>query len=183
MNIAMRSLRVMCFSAVVVAASLLTADEAICEQKKYDTLYLVGDSQCAGAAAHVRRSHDDRWTSYKHSCKVGSSTAYWSSNYHVFEPSKNDVVLVYLGSNDWGKPDPTRLLSWIRRSGARCVFVGPPKIRGVDNGVAENLKRSVETDGACKFFDTRKLNLRLPDGVHPDVIEHGRWFREVTRNL
>lgn len=170
-------------TSLVAVAICLDTHEASSEGQRYETLYLIGDSQCAGAAAHVRRSHDERWKTFKHNCRVGSSTAYWSSNYHVFEPNKADVVLVYLGSNDFGRPDPTRLLSWLRSTGAKCVFVGPPKIRGVDNGVADKLKMAVESEGTCKYFDTRKLQLRLPDGVHPDNIEHGRWFREVTKNL
>lgn len=147
-------------------------------------LHLVGDSQCAGAGMIVGKVSDSkRWRSVKSTCKVGTSVSYWSWHFDEVAPIPGDAVVIYLGSNDWAKPDPTPILKKVAAAKAKCVWVGPPIIRGKDNGVADHLKSAVEADGTCKFLDSRKLNLRQEDGVHPGPSEHVRWLTAALSKL
>jgi hypothetical protein len=139
-----------------------------------NTLHLVGDSQCVGASLVANTLLETkRWTTIKATCKNGTRTEYWASHVDDAHIQPGDSVIVYLGSNDWGKPDAKPILAKLK--GTNCVWVGPPLIRGKDNGVADHLKREVVTDGTCKFLDSRTLDLKLPDGVH--TSEPSRWLR------
>lgn len=148
------------------------------------TLHLVGDSQCAGATLYASRIDETkRWSSVKGTCKGGTRVPYWNEHVKEAQLKPGDSVAIYLGSNDWGKPDPGPLLAHVKASGASCVWVGPPLIRGNDNGVANHLKRTIEADGTCKFLDSRPLNIRQEDGVHPGPNEHKRWLRAALSKL
>lgn len=132
-------------------------------------LRIVGDSQACGVGlvapkdAHVQ-------------CKVGSRTSHWSERV-LAQPG--DAVLVFLGSNDSLPVDVRPLLA--RLKGTRCVWVGPPLIRGRDSGVADSIRRQVQADGTCRFLDSRPLRLAQPDGVH--TSEPARWLSAALRAL
>lgn len=146
------------------------------------TLHLVGDSQCAGAALVASSVAETKeWSSVKATCKGGTRVQYWSKRIDDAGLKEGDAVLVYLGSNDWaGSADPAPVLAKIKASGAACVWVGPPLIRGKD-GAAPRLKAKVEADGTCVYLDSRELHLQLPDGVH--TSEPARWLRAGVAKL
>jgi lysophospholipase L1-like esterase len=108
---------------------------------------------------------------------------YWSEHLGEAHLLPGDAVVIYLGSNDWGKPDPGIVLAKVRAAKTKCVWVGPPLIRGKDNGVADHLKKTVEADGTCKFLDSRQLKLYQEDGVHPGHSEHVRWLAAAMAKL
>ena len=124
-----------------------------------------------------------RWATVKATCKGGTRTPYWNDRVKELNFAQDDTVVIYLGSNDWGHPDPKPILTKIAAAKAKCVWVGPPLIRGNDNGVASHLKKTIETDGTCVFLDSRALNLRLEDGVHPGAREHMRWLSAALAKL
>lgn len=147
-------------------------------------LQLIGDSQCVGSSMVTGRvAETKRWASVKATCQGGTRTPYWNERVKELSFSKGDAVVIYLGSNDWGRPDPKPILTKIAPSGATCVWVGPPLIRGNDNGVASHLKKVIEEDGTCAFLDSRTLNLQQGDGVHPGPQEHARWLRAALSKL
>ncbi len=136
------------------------------------TLHIVGDSQACSVKPHAPK--DAVVT-----CKVGSRTAEWVQRIDTAGIKPGDDVLVFLGSNDWGgHPDAKPLLAKLR--GTRCVFVGPPLIRG-KAGAADVLKAQVEADGTCAYLDSRELHLQQPDGVH--TSEPARWLRAGVARL
>lgn len=147
-------------------------------------LQLIGDSQCVGSSVVASRVVETkRWATVKATCKGGTRTPYWNERVKELNLSDNDAVVIYLGSNDWGQPDPKPILAKIAASKAKCVWIGPPLIRGNDNGVANHLMKTIKADGTCKFLDSRTLNLRLEDGVHPGSQEHMRWLKTALSNL
>jgi hypothetical protein len=149
------------------------------------TLHIVGDSQACGAGMVAGQTPELKaWPRVKVTCKVGTPVKYWEAHLDEAGLKAGDSVLVYLGSNDWGgNPDPKPVLAKIKASGAKCVWVGPPLIRGKD-GAASKLKADVEKDGACAYLDSRSLNLRQADGVHPaSSAEHTRWLRAGVAKL
>lgn len=155
-----------------------------CSIKSLGTLYLIGDSQCAGASMIATRvAETKQWTKIKSTCKVSTQTSYWMSRASDFRFTKDDVVVVYLGSNDSGKPNPAPILAKIAQANAKCVWVGPPLIRGKDNGVANHLKKTIGDDATCEYLDSRAINLQLVDGVHPNIKEHTRWLRLALAKL
>jgi len=151
---------------------------------KRGTLHLVGDSQACGAGAVAKDVSLTRsWSAIVTTCKVSTQTSYWHDHIAEAGLKPGDTVIIYLGSNDWARPDPKPILAKIRASGAKCVWNGPPLIRGKDNGVASHLKRAIEADGTCRFLDSRELHLVQGDGVHPGPSEHRRWLTASLSRL
>jgi hypothetical protein len=109
-------------------------------------------------------------------CKVGAHTSEWAAAVPSLGLKQGDVVLVFLGSNDYNaKPDPTPLVNAIKATGASYLWVGPPAIRG-QVGVAPAYLASKL--GAA-YFDSRTLSLKLADGIHPTPSEFARWMTAV----
>lgn len=135
-------------------------------------LHVIGDSQACGVGLVAPK--DAVIT-----CKGGTRTPYWVTHVEDAKVKPGDEVIVFLGSNDWGEVDARPILKALK--GTRCVWVGPPLIRGKDNGVADRLKRQVEEDGTCRFLDSRPLKLAQPDGVH--TSEPGRWLKAALSLL
>jgi len=146
------------------------------------TLHIVGDSQACGAGLIVRHVDELKaWGNVKVTCKGGTRVNYWHDKIDTANLKPGDSVLVYLGSNDWaGSVDPGPLLTKIKLSGAKCVWMGPPLIRG-KAGAAPGLKAEVTADGTCAYLDSRELHLQQPDGVH--TSEAARWLRAGVARL
>lgn len=181
----MRLLYLVCFFIMMLLPATLRADTSCnCSIISLGTLQLIGDSQCTGASMVVTHVVESKqWSNVKSNCKISTQTSYWMNRVNNFHFAKDDVVVIYLGSNDTGKPNPKPILTKIAQAKAKCIWVGPPLIRGKDNGVANHLKKIIEDDGTCKFLDSRTINLRQVDGVHPNVDEHKRWLRLALANL
>jgi lysophospholipase L1-like esterase len=116
----------------------------------------------------------------KITCKGGTSTQQWHTKIDEANIKSGDIVIVFLGSNDWyRKPDPKPILTKLK--GTSCVWVGPPDMPKLRGPAADHLKKEIETDGMCKFLDSRNLKLQLPDGVH--TSEPGKWLFEALKLL
>lgn len=146
------------------------------------TLHIVGDSQACAVGAVVDRVDDTKsWSRVKTTCKVGTPVRYWAERIDDVDLKPNDSILIFLGSNDWGgSPDVKPLLEKVKISGAKCVWVGPPLIRGKD-GAAPRLKEKITLDKTCVYLDSRELHLQQPDGVH--TSEPVRWLRAGVAKL
>ncbi len=147
----------------------------------FQNILIVGDSEACsmkfGAIAAVR--HPGEMVSTI--CKSGTRTAYWegAKMRTALLTGKYDVVIVFLGTNDYGsKPDPTKIVQQIAATGATCVWVGPPLVRGKKSATNEHLRTSV---APCVYLDTQALNIPLVDGVHPTGPGAVKWLVEVWR--
>lgn len=167
------------------ASTLVLASDGYSYTPPPRTLHIVGDSQACGSSGAVKSVEEAKeWDQVKVTCKGGTRVQYWYDRIDDAGLRQGDAVLIYLGSNDWGgPPDPKPLLAKVKASGAKCVWVGPPLIRGKD-GAAPYLKREVSAEGTCEYLDSRELQLRLGDGVHPATLsEHVRWLRAGLAKL
>ena len=168
--------------ALILALVLMTTEGEPSPPPPPPTLHIVGDSQACGAGMAAAKVEETKaWARVKTTCKGGTPVRYWNGHIADVGLRPGDSVLVYLGSNDWGAvSDPTEVLAKIKASGAKCVWVGPPQIRGKD-GAAPRLKEKVTADGTCAYLDSRELRLQQPDGVH--TSEPGRWLRSGVAKL
>ncbi len=144
-------------------------------------ILIVGDSEACsmnyGAISAVRQPGEMVNTI----CKSGTRTAYWEGEKMetALSTGKYDSVIVFLGTNDYGiKPDPTKIVSQIKSTGAGCVWVGPPLVRGQKSVTNDYLKTRV---APCVYLDTQALNISLSDGVHPTSAGAVKWLVEAWR--
>jgi hypothetical protein len=159
----------------LLVAILCFSKQSIADSNK-NTLHIIGDSQACGVGSVSKRLNDvNLWSKIKISCKVGSRTSYWFDKISV---KHGDHVIIFLGSNDNENVDAKPLLASLKNT--RCVFVGPPLIRN-NVGAADTLKQQVESDGTCRYLDSRFLHLKQIDGVHTNELT--RWLNAALRLL
>ncbi len=86
---------------------------------------------------------------------------------------KPDLIILNLGTNNVGNPNPEALIANIRSIVAKmrpaaCYWLGPPlPIKGIqhDKGIRRVISENI---APCKFFDSARLTLeRQTDHVHP----------------
>lgn len=171
---------------ILVGLSLGALGVPCVEAHSARTLHVFGDSQCAGASSVAKSVPSlNRWPNVRFSCKTSTRISHWANGLLKTDQMRaNDAAIVYLGSNDWiGSADPRAVLNMLAARRVKCLWIGPPLIQGIDNGVADKLKREVESHGACKYLDSRQLGLFQPDGVHPTPQEHVRWLETGLKLL
>ena len=144
-------------------------------------ILIVGDSEaCAmkfGAITAVRQPGEMVFNI----CKNGTRVAYWEGEKmrNALSTGKYDTVIVFLGTNDYGsKPDPTKIVSQIKATGASCVWVGPTLVRGKKSVTNDHLRTRVSP---CVYLDTQALGVPLVDGIHPTSSGAVKWLTEVWR--
>jgi len=142
-------------------------------------ILIVGDSEaCAmkfGAVKAVRTSEEK----VDIDCVGGTRVGWWSNGRmkQALSKEKYDVVIVFLGTNDYGmKPDPSKVVQDITDSGAACVWVGPPLVRGKRSATNEHLKANVSP---CLYLDSQALGVPLADGVHPTGAGAVKWLKKA----
>jgi hypothetical protein len=100
-----------------------------------------------------------------------------------------DLVLVTLGGNEVGIPDPTIRAGAVQRLvkiiGDRpCLWIGTPKWKAIrQNGIHDVIR---ENCAPCHYVDTDALVPDLQprsDGVHPTIPERQRWAEAMLRWL
>lgn len=145
------------------------------------SILVVGDSEACsmnyGAISAVRQPGEIVSTV----CKSGTRTAYWEGERMrtALSTGKYDSVIVFLGTNDYGtRPDPTKIVSQIKSSGADCVWVGPPLVRGQKSATNDYLRTRVSP---CVYLDTQALGIPLSDGIHPTSAGSIKWLTEAWR--
>lgn len=145
-------------------------------------ILIVGDSQaCAmkwGAAKFVRRPTEK----VDIFCKGGTRTSYWEGAHmkEALAGDRYDEVIVFLGSNDYGnRPDPTKVVARIKEAGVKkCVWTGPPLIRGQRSVTNDHLKRTV---APCAYLDAQEIGVPLDpnDKVHPTPTGAVLWLSKA----
>jgi len=183
------------FAAVVTVVVKLSGSESPSGTPR---LFVIGDSQACGATGIANPCGSDpsrpcaksgdtfaNWVTLAGQktlvyCKIGSHTSEWAAIVPTLGLLPGDVVLVFLGSNDYfSKPDPRGIVQAIGAAGASFLWVGPPAIRG-GAGVAPDYLASVL---GRAYFDSRSLHLTLADGIHPTKSEFARWMGAILRVL
>lgn len=157
-------------------------------------LFIIGDSQACGATGIANPCGSDPSRPCAKSgqtfanivevggtkalvyCKVGAHTSEWGPVVPSLGLKQGDVVLVFLGSNDYNaRPDPTAITKAIGAAGASYLWVGPPAIRGQTGAAPAYLAGKLGT----AYFDSRTLDLTLADGIHPTPSEFTRWMAAI----
>ncbi|MGZ3709079.1 MAG: hypothetical protein ACXWPM_09955, partial [Bdellovibrionota bacterium] len=98
----------------------------------------------------------------------------------LLEATRPSITIIALGSNlysgpkEWVSATVKKMVNEIRRTGSRCVWIGPPQMRAHSGQVAENLVAVLrEAAKDCSFIDSLPLT-RYPaaggDGVHYDSL-------------
>jgi hypothetical protein len=154
-------------------------------------LFIIGDSQACGATGIANPCGSDSSRPCAKSgqtfanfvevngvkalvyCKIGAHTSEWGPIVPSLGLKPGDVVLVFLGSNDYdAKPDPAPITKAITAAGASYVWIGPPAIRGRSGAAPAFLAGKL----GSAYFDSRTLDLTLADGIHPTPSEFTRWM-------
>lgn len=121
-------------------------------------------------------------------CKGGTVTDYWAKggNFRgaLSRHPEPDVVLVFLGTNDFWKkvaPDTGPITDLIHDRNLGCVWVGPTAVHGKQWPVNDMLRDEVTP--TCEYFDTEYEDIPLWDGVHPDPAAAERWLRLIWKQI
>jgi lysophospholipase L1-like esterase len=99
-----------------------------------------------------------------------------------FQP---DLVLITLGANELGIPDPAARIPTIHRLVARlggrpCVWVAPPLWDGARPDLLETIRASC---APCAYLDSTALVPGLPrthDKIHPSMEGRKTWAKAVV---
>lgn len=150
-------------------------------------LFVIGDSQACGVTGCGSDSTKPctkdttlNGTPARVYCKVGAHTSEFTNVVPTLDIASGDTVIVFLGSNDYdSKPDPAPIVKAIESAGASYLWVGPPAIRGKDGTAPAHLQSVLGN----AYFDSRKLDLKLRDGIHPTPSEFARWRTAVLSEL
>jgi len=165
---------------VITAHPKLRADSRI---------LLIGDSLAQGLNPQLKALARDERVTYEGRGISGSRIDQWAKNPWLdqtlasYQPT---LILVSLGTNDaymqgdvWERQRPAleRLLDKLEASGAEVVWITPPTLPVVHNGMRvdagflDTLSRE-----APNVFDSTALNIpRGPDGLHPNVAGLAGW--------
>jgi hypothetical protein len=159
----------------IVTYALATFPLIFTDVSRYDTV-VIGDSE---ACAVSRLASNDGIPTF---CKVSSRIEWWASNAPRRARNARTVV-IFLGANNCDDKivgaSVNTLLTQLNAE--RCVWVGPPVIRGKACGVSPLLGEALE--GRCTFVDSSDLPIELRDGVHPTANGAKLWWNEVTNVL
>lgn len=157
----------------------LTLVEAIFQIAPHQEILIIGDSQACvmkfGAIAAVKQANE----TVDVVCKVSTRTAYWEGSRmkDALSAKRYDVTIIFLGSNDYGsKPDPTKIVQQVLASGAKCIWVGPPLIRGQKTATNSHLAATVPP---CSYLDSQALGVPLADGIHPTGAGAILWLNKA----
>ena len=150
-------------------------------------LFVIGDSQACGVTGcgsdstkPCTKVADLNGTPASVYCKVGAHTSEFTTVVPTLGIARGDTVLIFLGSNDYdSKPDPTAIVKAIETAGASYLWVGPPSIRGKDGTAPAHLQSMLGN----AYFDSRALDLKLRDGIHPTSSEFARWRAAVLSEV
>lgn len=169
--------------------------------KRSSNLWVIGDSQACGATgvgspcgsvrpipSNCAKSGErfyqqiefDGVTLYV-DCTVGSHTRDWTDAVlNTLGIYSGDTVIVFLGSNDYDSPiNPNNIIRWADSNGIKLLWVGPPKLFEKEGKCVPVLHNAL----GMRYFDSRVLNLKLGDGVHPTPDEYKRWMRAVIASI
>jgi len=154
-------------------------------QPETQTYWIVGDSE-AGAVAPSLKGVLPSGSQIVLTYEVSSRIEKWAGGkMAASRPSRKvDRVIVFLGTNnyyDTQLPSVEGVLQVIRSTGARCTWVGPPKVNNRPWKLNNDLKAAVGS--TCTYVDSQQLAIELRDGIHPTDKGAQEWARKIAESL
>ncbi len=149
------------------------------------TYWIAGDSE-AGATYGALKSELPTGSQTVLTYEVSSRIEKWSSGKMLASrpARKVDHVIVFLGTNNYYDsklPSVDGVLQVVRSTGAKCTWVGPPKVNGRSWKLNGELKAAVEP--LCKYVDSQQIPIQLRDGIHPSPQGAQVWARKIVESL
>jgi hypothetical protein len=139
-------------------------------------ILIIGDSEACAVGAVV---HEFTHHTLKCSCSSGTTIQDWAGmkvNRVLRDVDDVDVVIVFLGGNNIINENVVGVQTIIDKIGTRdCVWVGNAALFGKTWNVNQLMKDSVGTQ--CSYLDSEKLQLKLPDKMHPDRASARLWLQ------
>lgn len=147
--------------------------------------WIVGDSE-AGATSAALKEALPSGSKIDLTFEVSSRIEKWAAGKmaNARPAGRIDVVIVFLGTNnyyDQTLPSPEGILKVIRSTGAKCIWVGPPKVNNRSWKLNNELRQAVEP--TCKFVDSQQIPIALRDGIHPTPNGARTWARKIAEEL
>lgn len=150
------------------------------EQAKPLVVLVVGDSEACAAGGVANEVSMRRSVTIYTECMTGSRVQYWSTGrLDAALDQRPDVtsVIVFLGGNHVGDksvPDVTRVLTTLKQRHVGCIWAGNARIHGKTWSVNAQLNEAVS--GTCRYLDLELLDVKLPDGMHPNAVGARVWL-------
>jgi lysophospholipase L1-like esterase len=142
---------------------------------------LVGDSLAVGLATPIRQLALGASVAFAADGRIGTRLDQWAKSTWLkaaLTPLSPTVVLVSLGTNDMGLPNPelqrpylATILATIRSYGAEPVWIGPPTMPFADRGIRSMLDNA----GMALFHSDSVAIPRAGDGIHPTAAGYAGW--------
>jgi lysophospholipase L1-like esterase len=149
------------------------------------TYWIAGDSE-AGATHAALKAELSTGTQTVLTYEVSSRIEKWAAGkMQASKPARKvDYVIVFLGTNNYydaNLPSVDGVLQVVRSTGARCVWVGPPKVNGKPWKLNADLRKAVES--VCVYVDSQQVAIELHDGIHPSPKGAQVWARKIVESL
>lgn len=149
------------------------------------TYWIAGDSE-AGAVAPALKGILPNGSQTVLTYEVSSRIEKWAGGkMAASKPARKiDRVIVFLGTNNYydsSLPSVEGVLQVIRSTGAKCTWVGPPKVNNRPWKLNNDLRSAVES--TCTYVDSQQLAIELRDGIHPTDKGAQEWARKIAETL
>lgn len=154
-------------------------------QSESQTCWIAGDSE-AGATHAALRSALPPGSQTVLTYEVSSRIEKWAGGkMAASKPARKvDRIIVFLGTNNYYDsklPSVEGVLRVVRSTGAKCIWVGPPKVNNRPWKLNNDLKSAVEP--LCTYVDSQQLAIELRDGIHPTDKGAQEWARKIVESL
>jgi hypothetical protein len=140
---------------------------------------LVGDSEAGAVQPYLSSVLRPGETAFVSSV-VGSRIEAWSNGQitTAIVNAKPDVVVVFLGTNNYYDTTAPNLAPIFAQLPARSVWVGPTSVQGKSWPIDGWLRTAVAARG-IPYVDTESLGIPLRDGVHPTPAGAVTWLKTI----
>ncbi|MBI4957837.1 MAG: SGNH/GDSL hydrolase family protein [Myxococcales bacterium] len=167
------------------SAATATSPDALPPLPKGTVVLHVGDSMADALGKDLKRELEALGVKNVLKAKEATYIPQWagfSMGFPGLVASHNpDLVIVTLGGNEVGMPDPTQRAEQVKKIVATigdrpCLWIAPP-LWGPHTGILEVIRQNC---APCVYVDTNQLipDLeRLGDHVHPTLPERKRWAK------
>lgn len=151
---------------------------------KHQNILIVGDSQAVAAKLQLKKVQKPNET-IAVAAKGGTTIEWWDTDRFQNElnnHSNTDVVIIFLGTNNYGMqrmPAHQNILKAITARKVKCIWTGPTKVNGNKHIINKLIKNAVSN--TCSYVDAEELNIPLSDGVHPTPQGATQWLQEIWK--
>lgn len=150
-------------------------------------IYLIGDSLAVGLKTPLGSTANSMNIPFGNTSKGGTAMPQWIQEswwqgVKAFNPT---ILLISLGTNDaYGFVEPDKIPGYIAQikklaGNARIYWIMPPKVNMKNIGIVR--QKILET--GVEHFDSDKIDLHLPDGVHPSGEGYQQWANAIWKAL